>query len=442
MPLSDDFAGECTWPETSSGTYRAACVEGTYVLHLDSSGSIEQARSLGGATDALRFEVGIAGGRGTPAQGVGCWSGEDVAEDGRPDGPGFAVAVAENGEYAIFRDPPGPGAPQPMLGRRQDAVELREGTNRVGVDCIRSVAEVTIVLRLNGNLIAVAKDDGAHASFTSIGMFATTAQSGGDARFDDVSARPLSREEASAAARRAETPEEFVVNLPFEDDFETVCEWPRAADEDSSAKCVEGQFDVLLERPTVRLMQMGLSESVDALRFEVDVSPQRVDPDMDQFYGLGCWRAGEADPAEPPDSAGYIFVTAPDAGWAIHRVQRGKPLRLLLVGLPGTLAQASNVNTIGADCVVRDGQRTLVIRYNGDPVGVLRERGDEPFGWVGLVASTSKSSEVVFDNARAIALEEDEASSVAAMEPTPAPTGVPLHDAQLRQFGVVDDPYD
>lgn len=443
LPLIDDFAGECTWPESSSDIYRAGCVEGRYVLRLERSGSIEQARSLGDAIDALRIEVSIASGRETPAQGVGCWSGEDVAEEGRPGGPGFAGAVAGTGEYAIFRDPPGPGTPQPMLARRQDAVELREGTNRIGVDCVRGAAGVTIALRLNGNVIAVAKDDGAHAPFTSIGMFATNAQSGGEARFDDVSARALSREEASAATGRAETPEEFVINLPFEDDFETVCEWPRAADRESSGECVDGQFDVVLEQPTTRLMQMGLSEDVDAVRFEVDVTPEGVDPDVAQSYGVGCWMAGQADPAEPPDSAGYTFVTAPDAGWAIHRVPAGRrPVKLLLLGAPGTLTQASNTNTIGADCVFQGGRTTLVVLFNGEPVGVLRERGGAPFGWIGLAANTAESMEVLFDNARARALSAEEAAAVAAMAVTPTPTGEPITDAHLRQLGAVDDPYD
>jgi hypothetical protein len=413
-------------------------------LELKRRGYVLKQRALDDEVDSLRFEVDaiVASDDSQTGHGVGCWTGEGTTNSGRPDGAGYVVAISGAGEYSILRDPLAE-PPEAIVVRSAAAVTLKDGANRVGVECIRREDAVTIVFRLNGAAIAVAKDDGSTGPFTSIGMVATNSQGGGDVRFDNAEARELSEEEASAAAARPVTPEEFVIQLPYEDDFAVVCEWPRATHAQSSAACVEGQFAVQLEQPTTRMMHMGLDQEVDAVRFEVDMTPGQTGPEASQSYGLGCWTNGQADHAEPPAGDGYNFITAPDAGWAFYRLASGKrPQKLVLLALPGTLDLASNTNTFGADCVFRDGKTTLVMRLNGAPIAVLRRRGGQPFGWIGLVASGDAGSEVLFDNARARVLTDDEADLVAMMDVTPTPTGEPFADAGMRQLGVVDDPYD
>jgi hypothetical protein len=435
LPLSDDFSGKCLWPESSSNSDSTGCSGGEYVLKVEKPGHEERARSLGVDLDALRVEVDAvirSGATGT-GYGVGCWTGEDTTEDGRPDGLGYVFFVTPDGGWVIARDPVGPGLPQALAVRNPPgAIELNEGTNRIGADCVRDAGGVTLVLRLKGAAVAVASDNQAGEPFTSIGFFAGTDDAGAEVVFDNAAARKLSGAEARAAAARPTTPDQGIVRLPLEDDFDLTCDWPFRQTDELSADCTGDQYRVSLEKPRSQYIAVGLDHAVDSLRFEVDATLASGTP----AYGVACW-SGSDDHTQPPDGPGYWFVTAADEGWALWRdVRRGRDPQLMLVGLPGSVQHREGANTIGGDCVNRDGKTTLVLRIDGEVVAVARRPGDSPFGWIGFVANGPAGTDVRFDDARARELSDEEARTEAGMEVTPTPTGDPIADAQLRQLGI------
>jgi hypothetical protein len=383
LPLEDDFAGTCQWPEHEDEEALRDCADGTYRLRAKNDTPQMSWTGLSSESKTLRFEA-VAAGTSTPVSdatfGIGCFDSKGEH--------GYGLAVARDDSFAILY----------MTSRLKDwrvlaegQVKVRDGDNILRLDCVTSDSEATLDGFLNGQAIAVAKDPHPVSSFRALALFVGGETEGS---FDDASARELSDEDSLAIAAQTATTVEPPAPPPppprvvYEEDFSRKSDlWPN----DKSAGYSDGGFRLRVHGDTGVVITQNLTEAVTNLRIDVDArQPKR---DTKQEHGLSCLLDGET---------GYSFAIQPDTRlWRISSYSTSS-IDELTSGIDDpSIRRAPRQNHLRGVCAIgSDGRVSLTFFINGRKVAeAVDPAGPESFNSLSLDLTPGASGgEVLFDD--------------------------------------------
>ncbi len=198
LPYADDFSEPCAWDGNEE--FSADCDDDALVVELGAGAGVHSAmKTFEPATEALTLEAapGFAAEVRTQddlSLGLGCWTSRE--------GGGYVFLVSPAGRVAILAEEAGTGQLRPLVMRGTPMPGFRlHGALRV--DCVGGPHETTLALSLDGAQVEVAKVERADERFSILGF--VTANDGAESafRFDDASARELTRTEADQLRARA-----------------------------------------------------------------------------------------------------------------------------------------------------------------------------------------------------------------------------------------------
>jgi hypothetical protein len=420
LPYEDDFSGDCGWPQKETSVVSAGCADGEYHVRVKQERNQVVSLGFGQHVDALRFETeasledGPSGPNDFVGYGVGCWTGDETTEEGGPDGPGYFFVVAPDGSYAIGRDPGHSREQELLVGRSAGALELRPGVNRIAGDCVLGDEGTTLVLRLNGDEVAVAKDPRGKEDFAWIGFVVATSAGDAEVRFDDIDARELSEDDARAAAARTPTPEESPTGLPVVDDFsDPSTGWATGEDELVSLAYADGAYRMRLKKSSPQWSLAPVDPSVEGL--SVAATGTKVTGAEATELGVVCYASEEE---------GYIFAVNPSGGWEILKETPDDVVPLKSGAVNRAFGGVGTPISVEAQCSgSAAGQAAvLALTVNGREIARAKDKvGLSEFAIVGLFAWTKHQAEVGFDDFAARELTERESDALrspAAAQPS------------------------
>jgi hypothetical protein len=207
LPYEDDLAGVCEWTRNEEVKFSIDCTDGEYVVALKRSFKLTPMLGLDRKVEALRIgadvSVADAGPERDAAYGLSCWTGTRVLTAQPADGPGYAFVTAPDEGWAIWQESEDE-SPKLLLLGLPGSVPQRERTNRIEGDCVNEGGKTTLVLRINGTPVAIAR----RRAGTQFGWiaFVVTTQTTAEVHFDNVEARQLTGAEAHAVTELEATP--------------------------------------------------------------------------------------------------------------------------------------------------------------------------------------------------------------------------------------------
>jgi hypothetical protein len=392
LPLKEDFSGHCEWPEEETARSIIGCFGGTYRIIVKDRYAQLSLYGLGTRTDALHFEADgrVLRGPRPPfatskylGYGVGCWADAER---------GYILSVSPDGSYAIFRDEPNTDRFALLAEGTGPRQESR--TSRIQADCVSRDGVTSLVLSVDGEELAVARDENGYDAFESVG-FLLDASEEAEVRFDEAAARELSEEAAAAAAAREATPPR--AGLPLRDDFsDPDSGWATGENGSVMLEYAAGGYRMqpIALGPQWSLLRTG--EEVDGIAVSATARSGNDRPSAD--FGVACY-SGEEN--------GYVFVLTPEGGYEILE-ESPERLRVLATGRTPFGAGGDPVRLAAACAGSRDGVARLTFEANGRRVATVTDpQGLEAFTTVGFYVSAEEAgADVVFDDLAARELAE------------------------------------
>ena len=406
LPYTDDFAGDCRWPEETGGLV-SDCADGGYRLVVEDATDAEggSALLLEEATSSVAVEArgevvkrSSGGDDDYLAYGVSC-----VID--REGTSGYTFVVTERGEWAILRSR---GKDQPDILREGMTESGGPGSHTVGGMCVDAGGGRTLLaLEVDGDTVATLEDEGGHTRFEGFALTVTSTRAGAEVRFDDVRASVPSPREIEAA--------EDAERIIIDDDFgDAGSGWPTESDEDVSLSYDDGGYRVLAKTSTPSWTFAPVHASVGALAVETRVAYAGGPPTVG--YGLLCYGSRDDD--------GYVFTVSPSGGYAIFR-ETPDDVRVVADGASDFGGDADALGLRAARVPGKGRTTHLALFVDGREVVVATDDdGVRRFGLVGVyVQSDEGGSDVLFDDFRAEELPPEDAEALQARDAldTPAP---------------------
>ncbi len=303
LPYTEDFSGECLWPEDGEPGFVAECEEGAYEILVrseDAPGG--SAVTLAEATPSLAIEARADVAR-DPSEngfiyGVSCVHDSDAAR-------GYEFVLDGRGNWAIMR---ANGEDEPLeLLREGRLPNASPGPRRLRGLCAAAGNDATILgLEIDGEPAAAAIDERGYRTFDSIALtvwLSADHERGALVRFDDVLAGVPAADEIEEAQADAA--------ILFEDTFwNPASGWATGAGDVSQLAYERGRYRVVAKGPDPAWSLIPIEPATDALVVEAEAEHARGPAEI--AYGVVCY-------AERDDEDGYIFAVSPSGGYAIFR---------------------------------------------------------------------------------------------------------------------------
>ena len=189
--FADDFSGSSKlgrWTEDADPSGSMGYRDGVYRISVTQAGQLGSFTELGGTHGSIRIEVDAAMTSGSGGLSILCTSDIESITENRPGAGGdyydFFLAFSADG-YAILRS----DNLQSPLAVSQDAQGvLRDGVNRVGVECVGAAANdpARLSLTINGKPVLEYLDHTGVASFDGVGLTVYSEDGAAEAAFDNI----------------------------------------------------------------------------------------------------------------------------------------------------------------------------------------------------------------------------------------------------------------
>jgi hypothetical protein len=190
--FADDFSGSSKlgrWTEDADPGGSMGYRDGVYRISVTEGGQLASFTELGGTHGSIRIEVDAAMTSGNGGLSILCTPDViSITEQSGPDAGGayydFFLAFSADG-YAILRSD---NLQSPLAVSPDTQGVLRDGVNRVGVECVGAVANdpARLSLTINGKPVLEYLDHTGAASFDGVGLTVYGEDGAAEAAFDNI----------------------------------------------------------------------------------------------------------------------------------------------------------------------------------------------------------------------------------------------------------------